>query len=223
MNGKLFMQAIIKFTSGLILTIALLFIPAGTIYYVKGWIFIAILFIPMFIAGIILMMKNPALLEKRLNAKEKQSDQKFFVLVMSMMFVSGFVCAGFNYRFSWVVLPMWVTIVSSVIFILGYIMYGEVLRENEYLSRTVEVQKNQKVIDTGLYSVIRHPMYSATLILFLSMPFVLGSPITFFILLVYPIAIISRLLSEEEYLEKNLDGYKEYEKKVKYRLIPYIF
>ena len=223
MNGKLFMQAILKFTSGLLLTIVLLFIPAGTIHFVNGWIFIAILFIPMFIAGIILMMKSPALLEKRLNSKEKQSDQKFFVLIMSIMFVLGFVCAGLNYRFSWVVLPMWVMIVSSVIFILGYIMYGEVLRENEYLSRTVEVQKNQKVIDTGLYSVIRHPMYSATLILFLSMPFVLGSPITFFILLVYPIAIISRLLSEEEYLEKNLDGYKEYEKKVKYRLIPYIF
>ena len=156
-------------------------------------------------------------------SKEIEWEKKHYYETLIIMFVLGFVCAGLNYRFSWVVLPMWVTIVSSVIFILGYIMYGEVLRENEYLSRTVEVQTNQKVIDTGLYSVIRHPMYSATLLLFLSMPFVLGSPITFFILLIYPIAIISRLQSEEEYLEKNLDGYKEYKQKVKYRLIPFIY
>ena len=223
MNKKLFLEAIIKFTLGVLIIVLLLFIPAGTINYFNGWLFMGILFIPMFIAGIIMMLKSPDLLKSRLNAKEKESQQKEVVKLSGLMFLVGFIVAGLNYRYSWIEISNIVVIIGSIIFILAYIIYAEVLRENAYLSRTIEVQKHQKVIDTGLYGVVRHPMYSATIFLFLSMPFVLGSLITFIIFLVYPFIIVKRIKNEEEYLEKNLKGYKEYKKKVKYKLIPFIW
>ena len=223
MSVKLFIQAIIKITLGVIIVGALLFIPAGTIDYWNGWLFMGILFIPMFIAGIVMMIKNPELLKKRLNAKEKQNEQKTVVLLSGLMFIVGFIVAGLNYRFVWIKLPDIVSIIASVLFIIAYILYAEVLRENTYLSRTIEVQENQKVIDTGLYGIVRHPMYSATLLLFLSMPFVLGSVISFVIFLSYPFLIAKRIRNEEEVLEKELDGYKEYKNKVKYRLIPFVW
>ena len=223
MNIKLFFEAIIKFLLGLVLVCLLLFIPAGTIKYFNGWLFIVLLFIPMFIAGIVMMLKSPTLLKSRLNAKETEKEQKQVVKLSGLMFIIGFVIAGLNYRLSWIVLPNNVIIIASIIFILSYILYTEVLRENIYLSRTIEVQKEQKVIDTGLYGIIRHPMYSATILLFLSMPLILGSIISFIIFLIYPFIIVKRIKNEEEVLEKNLRGYKEYKKKVKYKLIPFIW
>lgn len=181
------------------------------------------LFIPMFIVGIIMMFVNPKLLEKRLSAKEKISKQSTLIKLSGLMFVAGFVVAGLDYRFKWVELPPYVTYIGLGIFLLSYIMYGEVLRENTYLSRTIEVQEGQKVVSTGLYGIVRHPMYTATILLFLSMPIVLGSLISFFIFLLYPVIIIARLLNEEKFLEKELDGYIEYKQKVKYRLIPFIW
>lgn len=223
MTTKLFIQAIVKYLLGLILVGALLFIPAGTLYYSNGLLFIGLLFIPMFIVGIILMLKNPKLLERRLNAKEKESEQKEVILISGLMFLLGFVISGLNYRFNWIELPNIVVIIASILFIISYILYGEVLRENAYLLRTIEVQKDQKVVDTGLYGIVRHPMYSTTIILFLMIPLILNSLISFFIFLIYPIIIIKRINNEEEVLENNLKGYKEYKKKVKYRLIPNIW
>lgn len=223
MNIKLFLEAIIKFLLGFVLVCLLLFIPAGTIKYFNGWLFICSLFIPMLIAGIVMMIKSPSLLKSRLNAKEKEDEQKQVVKLSGLMFVIGFVIAGLNYRFSWIVLPNIVIIVVCIIFILSYIVYAEVLRENVYLSRTIEVQKEQKVIDTGLYGIVRHPMYSATIFLFLSMPLILDSIIAFIIFLVYPFIIVKRIKNEEEVLEKKLKGYKEYKNKVKYKLIPFIW
>lgn len=223
MNIKLFFEAITKFLLGFVLVCLLIFIPAGTIKYFNGWLFICLLFIPMFIAGIVMMIKAPELLKKRLNAKEKEDEQKQVVKLSGVMFVIGFVLAGLNYRFGWIELPNIVIIISSIIFILSYVMYAEVLRENVYLSRTIQVQKEQKVIDTGLYGIVRHPMYSATIFLFLSMPLILDSIISFIIFLIYPFIIVKRIKNEEEVLEKNLKGYKEYKKKVKYRLIPFIW
>ena len=223
MNIKLFLEAIIKFTLGILIIGLLLFVSAGTINYFNGWLFMGLLFIPMFIAGIIMMIKSPNLLKSRLNAKEKESEQKDIVKLSGLMFIAGFVISGLNYRYSWMDLPNIVVIIGSIIFVLSYIMYALVLRENIYLSRTIEVQKNQKVIDTGLYAIVRHPMYTATIFLFLSMPLILGSLISFIIFLVYPFIIAKRIKNEEEYLEKNLKGYKEYKKKVKYKLIPFIW
>ena len=223
MNIKLFFQAIIKFILGIIIIGLLLFIPANTMDYWNGWLFMGLLFIPMFIAGIIMMVKSPDLLRKRLNAKEKENEQKQVILFSGLMFLSGFIIAGLNYRYKWIVLPNFIVHISSVIFILAYIMYAEVLRENAYLSRTIEVQENQKVVDTGLYGIVRHPMYATTILLFLSMPFVLGSIISFVIFLVYPFIIAKRIKNEEEVLEKELVGYSEYKKKVKYKLIPFIW
>ena len=223
MNVKLFFQAIIKFVLGLVLVGALLFVPAGSIEYWNGWLFMGILFIPMFIAGIVLMIKNPELLKKRLNAKETEKDQKLVILFSAIMFISGFVVAGLNYRYNWFVLPNIVVIIASVIFLISYILYAEVLRENTYLSRTIEVQENQKVIDTGLYGIVRHPMYMATILLFLSMPLILGSIFSFAIFLVYPLIIAKRIKNEEEVLEKDLQGYTEYKEKVKYKIIPFIW
>jgi protein-S-isoprenylcysteine O-methyltransferase Ste14 len=177
----------------------------------------------MLIAGIIMYWKAPNLLKRRLNVKEKVGEQKIVIAISGIMFISVFIIAGLNYRYQWVILPNEIVIASSILFIISYLIYGEVLRENEYLSRTIEVQKNQKLIDTGLYGIIRHPMYMATLFLFLSIPIVLGSIYSFLIMLIYPILIIIRLLNEEKVLEKDLKGYKEYKKKVKYRLIPYIW
>jgi protein-S-isoprenylcysteine O-methyltransferase Ste14 len=208
---------------GLVLIGLLIFLPAGTINFVNGWIFMGLLFVPMFIAGIVMMFKNPYLLEKRLDAKEKQSEQNLVVKLSGLMFLAGFIVAGLDFRFAWLPLPKFVVITASILFLGAYALYAEVLRENTYLSRTIEVQENQKVIDTGLYGIVRHPMYSATLILFLSMPLVLGSLYAFIIFLVYPLIIVKRLKAEEEFLEKELDGYKEYKQKVKYRLIPFIW
>lgn len=223
MNQKLLIQAIIKFLAGFILISALLFLPAGTLHYKNGWIFISILFIPMLIMGIVLMLKNPELLQKRLNARESESDQKKVVAFSGIMFLLGFVTAGLNYRFQWLILSDWFVIIFSLVFLLGYGMYAEVLRENAYLSRTVEVQENQKIIDTGLYGIVRHPMYTATILMFLSIPLILGSLISFVIFLFYPVIIIMRIRNEEKILEEGLSGYTEYQKKVKYRLLPFIW
>lgn len=223
MTKKLFAQAIAKFLLGVILVGLLVFLPAGTLNFPGGILFMTILFIPMFIAGIVMMIKNPALLKSRLDAKEKQKDQSLVVKLSGLMFLSGFIVAGLDFRFGWCPLPKGVIIAASAVFIFAYILYAEVLRENTYLSRTIEVQENQTVIDTGLYAVVRHPMYSATLLLFLSMPLVLGSVISFVIFLVYPFIIVKRLKGEEEFLEKELKGYKEYKQKVKYRLIPFVY
>ena len=223
MNFKLFIQAILKYLLGLLLVGGLLFIPARTFNYFNAWLLIGILFIPMFIFGIILMIKNPTLLKSRLNAKEKQSEQKLVVGLSGLMFISGFIVAGLNYKYNWIKLPNIVVIISSIVFIIFYILYAEVLRENTYLSRTIEVVDNQKVIDTGMYGIVRHPMYIVTIILFLMIPLVLNSLISFFIFLIYPIIIIIRINNEEKVLEKELKGYKEYKNKVKYRLIPFIW
>ena len=223
MNIKLFFEAIIKIILGVVLVGLLIFLPAGTLNYFNGWLLMGILFIPMFIAGIVMMIKNPELLKRRLDAKEKIGEQKSVIKLSSLMFIVGFILAGLDYRFSLLPLPSFISIIGSILFIISYVLYAEVLRENTYLSRTIKVEKNQKVIDTGLYSIVRHPMYMATLILFLSMPLVLGSIISFLVFLIYPFIIIKRLKNEEEFLEKELDGYSEYKKKVKYRLIPFIY
>ncbi|MBQ8625770.1 MAG: isoprenylcysteine carboxylmethyltransferase family protein [Agathobacter sp.] len=223
MTLKLFFEAIIKVILGIVLIGALLFLPAGTWNYSGAWLLMGILFIPMVIAGFVMMCKNPELLKKRLNAKEKEKEQNIVVKLSGLMFVVGFIVAGLDFRFGWLVLPDWVPWVAAVFFLLAYVMYAEVLRENTYLSRTVEVQENQKVIDTGLYGVVRHPMYSATIILFLSMPLVLGSIISFVIFLAYPVIIAMRIKNEEKVLEEGLQGYSEYKQKVKYRLIPFVW
>ena len=223
MDTKLFFQAFSKFLIGLIIICILLFIPAGTVNYPNGWLFIALLFIPMFFAGIIMLFKSPDLLRRRLNAKEEEDEQKTVILVSGIIFLLAFILAGLNFRFGWFKLPSIVIIIASVIFLLAYIMYAEVLRENEYLSRTVEVSENQKVVDSGLYGLVRHPMYTSTIFLFLSMPLVLDSIFSFIVMLVYPIIIIFRIRNEEKVLENELIGYKEYKEKVKYKLIPYLW
>ena len=223
MTTRLFIQAITKFLLGVVLVGVLLFLPAGTLAFFNGWLFMSILFIPMFLAGIVMMFKNPSLLKSRLDAKEKQQDQSLVVKLSGLMFLAGFIVAGLGVRFNWYTLPTPVVIGATVVFLAAYILYAEVLRENTYLSRTIEVQENQKVIDTGLYGIVRHPMYSATLLLFISMPLVLGSVYSFLIFLMYPFIIAKRIKGEEEFLEKELAGYLEYKQKVKYRLIPFIW
>ena len=223
MTVKFFIQAIAKFLLGVVLVGVLLFLPAGTFSFFNGWLFISILFIPMFLAGIVMMFKNPTLLKSRLDAKEKQKEQSLVIKLSGLMFLAGFIVAGLGVRFNWYILPTPVVIVATFLFLIAYLIYAEVLRENTYLSRTIEVQENQKVIDTGLYGIVRHPMYSATLLLFLSMPIVLGSLYSFLIFLAYPFIIAKRIKAEEEFLEKELSGYSEYKKKVKYRLIPFIW
>ena len=222
MNKTLFIQAMLKFLLGVIIIGALIFIPAGTLQYLNGWIFMIILFVPMLIAGIVMMIKNPALLKARLDAKEKQKEQSLVIKLSGFMFIVGFIVAGLDFRWKWISVPTWLPYVALIFFLFAYVMWAEVLRENTYLTRTIKVEKNQQVIDTGLYAIVRHPMYTATLLLFLSMPLVLGSLIAFFVFLLYPILIIVRIVYEEKFLEKNLAGYTEYKKKVKYRLIPYI-
>ena len=223
MDTKLFLQALSKFLIGLIIICMLLFVPAGTIYYPNGWLFIALLFIPMFIAGIIMFIMAPDLLRRRLNAKEEEEEQKLVLLLSGIMFLLAFILAGLNFRFGWFKLPAIAIIMASIIFLIAYAMYAEVLRENEYLSRTVEVSENQKVVDTGLYGLVRHPMYTSTIFLFLSMPLVLDSILSFIVMLIYPTIIIFRIRNEEKVLEKDLDGYKEYKEKVKYKLFPYLW
>ena len=223
MSVKLFFSAIVKFLLGVVFVGALIFLPAGTILYFNGLLLMGILFVPMFLAGIVMMVKNPALLESRLDAKEKERDQSLVVKLSGLMFLVGFIVAGLGYRYDWYILPMGVSIGGAVAFLIAYIIYAEVLRENTYLSRTIRVQEGQRVVDTGLYGIVRHPMYSATLLLFLSMPIVLGSVYSFVIFLAYPFIIAKRIKGEEELLERELDGYSEYKKKVKYRLIPFIW
>lgn len=223
MTSKLFAGALAKYLLGIVLVGLLIFLPAGSLTFWSGWLLMGILFIPMFFAGIVMMLKNPALLESRLNAKETQREQSTVVKLSGLMFLAGFVVAGLGFRFHWYMLPMGVSIGAAVLFLLAYALYAEVLRENTYLSRTITVQQGQTVIDTGLYGIVRHPMYSVTLVLFLSMPIVLGSVYAFLIFLVYPFIIAKRIRHEEELLEKELSGYREYKQKVKFRLIPFIW
>ena len=223
MTKKLFMQAVTKYLLGVVLVGLLIFLPAGTFSFFNGWLFMGILFIPMFFAGMVMMIKNPNLLKIRLGAKEKQEEQSIVVKLSGVMFLAGFIIAGLGYRFGWYTLPKTIVIGAAVVFLFAYILYAEVLRENTYLSRTIEIQENQKVIDTGLYGIIRHPMYNVTLLLFLSMPLVLGSIYSFLIFMLYPFIIAKRIKGEEEFLERELNGYREYKQKVKYRLIPFIW
>lgn len=223
MSIKLFIEALLKYLLGILLVGALIFVPAGTIYFINGWVLMGVLFIPMFIAGIVMMVKNPKLLASRLDAKEKQKGQGIIIKLSGLMFVIGFIVAGLDYRFNLLRINKIYTYIFAVVLLLSYLMWAEVLRENTYLSRTIRVEENQKVVDTGLYGIVRHPMYSATIILFLSMPIVLGSFASFLIFLVYPILIIFRIKNEEKLLEKELEGYIEYKKRVKYRIIPFIW
>ena len=223
MTKDLFLQALTKYLAGVALVALLLFLPAGTIHWPRGWLFMGVLFIPMLGAGIVMMLKNPALLRRRLNAKEKEMSQKQNIALSGGMFVAGFALAGLDYRFHWLQLPLWVSLCAAALFLLGYGLFAEVLRENEYLSRTVEVQAGQKVVDTGLYGLVRHPMYTATLLLFLMMPLILGSVIALIPFLAYPAIILRRIGNEEEVLERELAGYSDYKRRVKHRLIPFIW
>ena len=223
MTKSLFLSSTGKFTLGVVLIGALLFLPAGTTAYPQGWLLMGILFIPMFIAGLVMMAKNPALLRSRLNAKEKQREQSIVVKLSGLMFLVGFILAGLSYRFGWLMLPRWVSILGAVLFLISYALYAEVLRENTWLSRTIEVQEGQQVVSTGLYGIVRHPMYAVTLVLFLSMPLVLGSALAFIVFLAYPFIIMKRIRNEEEVLARELNGYPEYMQKVRWRLIPFIW
>lgn len=223
MKKELLKEAITKIVVGIILIGLLLFIPAGTLSWLYGWIFMGMLFVPMLIAGIVMYFKAPDLLESRLRAKETQSEQKQVIGFSGIMFLLVFILAGLNFRFKWIILPEIAVYIGIAIFLLSYALFGEVLRENRYLSRVIEVQKDQKVVDSGLYGIVRHPMYFATLFLFLSMPLVLNSLPSFIVMLSYIPIIVKRIRNEEEVLEKELSGYKEYKRKVRYRLIPFIY
>ena len=223
MSKSLLKQAILKFVIGILLVGLIIFLPAGTLSFWNGWLFLSVLFIPLFIIGAILLIKNPELLKRRLNAKETRGEQGIIVKLSGVMFLLGFVLAGLDYRFDWFFLPHWVSVISSILFLISYSLYAEVLRENTYLSRTIEVQEDQKVVDTGMYGIIRHPMYTVTILMFLSIPLILGSVFSFVIFLFYPLLIVKRIKDEEEFLEKELKGYIEYKEKVKYRLFPYIW
>ncbi len=223
MDSKLFMRAITKFVSGVVLVGLLLFLPAGTIRFRQAWLLMGILFVPMFIAGLIMMKKSPELLRKRLNVREQQSEQKTVIALSGLMFLASFIVAGLNYRFAWFVLPIWVSYIAAVLFLIGYLLYAQVLRENVYLSRTVEVQKDQKVIDTGLYGIVRHPMYMSTVLLFFAIPLVLGCLISFVIMFAYIPIIAKRIRNEEQVLEEGLEGYAAYKKRVRYKVIPFVW
>jgi len=223
MEKNLPVQAVVKFLSGVVLVGLLIFLPAGTFSFFGGQLLMGILFVPMLAAGIVMMVKNPSLLEKRLRAKEAQKDQRLVVKLSGLMFLAGFILAGLGFRFEWLLLPKIVQLAGAAVFLIAYLLYAEVLRENAYLSRTIEVSENQKVIDTGLYGIVRHPMYAATLLLFLSMPVVLGSVYALVVFLAYPFIIVNRIRGEEKLLEKELDGYTEYKSRVKYRLIPFVW
>ena len=223
LDKNLFKQAISKFLLGVVILGLLIFLPAGSLSYWQGWLLMGILFVPMFVAGLVMWVKNPELLRKRLNAKEEEKEQKTVVALSGLIFIAVFVVAGLNWRYQWLLLPNWAVWVSAVVFLACYLLYAEVLRENTYLSRTIEVQENQKVIDTGLYGIVRHPMYSATTLLFLSMPLVLASPLSFAIMLLYIPLIAKRIRNEEKVLEEGLEGYKEYKTRVKSKVIPFIW
>ena len=223
MDKKLLLQAVVKFLAGVILLAVLLFLPAGTFQYPQAKLLMAVLFVPMFLAGLVMMVKDPELLRKRLNMKENEEEQRSVIVCSGIMFIAAFVTAALSFRYNWLMLPFPVSIAASAVFLFGYLLFAEVLRENSYLSRTIEVQEGQKVIDTGLYGVVRHPMYMATVILFLAMPLILGSLLSFLILLLYFPIITKRIRNEEKVLEEGLPGYKEYKEKVKYRLLPFIW
>ena len=220
---KLFLSAIAKFAFGVVLVGALLFLPAGSLAFLQGWMLMAVLFVPMFAAGMVMLFVKPDLLKRRLNAKEKRKTQDLVIKLSGLMFIAGFVLSGLNFRFGWYTLPMGVSIIGVVLFLTAYALYAEVLRENTYLSRTIEVSEGQKVVDTGLYGIVRHPMYAVMLLLFLSMPLILGSIYALPIFLFYPFIIAKRIKDEEQLLEEELEGYVEYKQKVKYRLIPFIW
>ena len=222
MRLRLLLSALTKYLVGVVMVGALVMLPAGSVEYWQGWLFMAVLFIPIFIAGVVMLVRSPELLEKRLSAKERASEQSLVVKLSGLLFVAVFVIAGFNWRYGWCMLPEWAVWSAVVLFLAGYMLYAEVLRENVYLSRTIEVQAGQKVIDTGLYAVVRHPMYTATILLFLAMPLVLSSPLSFALMLLYIPLIIKRIKHEEALLERELEGYSDYMHRVKYRLIPYI-
>ncbi len=223
MTKALFWSAITKFALGCLLVGLLIFLPAGTWNYPKGWLLMGILFVPMFLAGVVMMARNPQLLRKRLQAKEQQRSQSLVIQLSGLMFLTGFLLAGLSHRFSWFPLPDWVSYAAAVVFLAAYLLYAEVLRENAYLSRTIEVQEGQTVIDTGLYGIVRHPMYSATVLLFLAMPLVLGSIVSFGVFLCYPALIVFRIKGEEQLLEAELPGYAAYQETVKYRLLPFVW
>jgi len=223
MDKKLLCSATAKFILGLVCTGALLFLPAGTIYFPNGWLLLAVMFLPVFVAGLVMMKANPALLRSRLQAKEQQGEQRLVVGLSGLMFLCGFLAAGLDFRFGWSAMPGWVPVFAAAAFLAAYGLYAEVLRENTWLSRTVRVQEGQRVVDTGLYGIVRHPMYAATVILFLAVPLVLGSWVSFAFFLVYPLLIVKRIRNEEQVLEAELNGYADYKTRVKYRLIPYIW
>ena len=220
---KLLISALTKFTCGLLLVGLLIFLPAGSLTYPYGWLLIALLFGPMLVAGFVMLFKSPEFLTKRLDAKEKQATQKGVLAFSGLMFIAGFVVAGLDYRFSWSQMPAWVVIIASVLFLAAYALYAEVMRENAYLSRTIKVEEGQKVVDTGLYGIVRHPMYMATILLFMMIPLILGSWHALIVFAFYPAIIIVRLKDEEELLTRELPGYAEYKRKVKYRIIPFVW
>jgi protein-S-isoprenylcysteine O-methyltransferase Ste14 len=222
-DHRLLKEACVKFGAGVLLVAILVFLPAGTLHYPGAWLLMAVLFIPMFFAGLVMWRKAPALLESRLQAKERESQQKQVIGLSALMFLGGFILAGLDHRYHWTAMPKWLSVAAAMVFLLGYLMFAEVLRENAYLSRTIQVQEGQKVVDTGLYGIVRHPMYFATVLLFLSIPLVLGSLLAFVIFLVYPFIIAKRIRHEEEFLAQELPGYEAYRKKVKYRMIPFVW
>ena len=223
MTKKLFVQAMTKFFVGVLAVGLLIFLPAGTLRFGQGWLLMGVLFVPMFLAGLFLMVKDPAQLRRRLDAREKEMTQKTVLLLSGLMFLAAFVLAGLSFRFGWLRFPRWVSVLGAILFLLGYVLYAFVLKENAYLARTVKVEKGQKLVDTGLYGVIRHPMYAATLLLFLSMPLILGSLLSLLVMLVYPFIIARRIQNEEQVLMRELPGYREYRKKVRWRLIPFLW
>ena len=223
MTKGLFVKALTRFGAGVILVGVLLFLPAGTLDFFGGWLFMGVLFVPMLLLGVILCVKAPELLEKRLRAKEARGEQSLVVKLSALMFLTGFITAGLDCRFGWSELPRWVNWMGAGLFLLSYLLYGEVMRENAYLSRTVEVQQGQKVVDTGLYGIVRHPMYAATVLMFCSMPLVLGSLPAFEIFLLYPFLLVVRIRDEEELLVQELEGYRDYQRKVRYKMIPFIW
>ena len=220
---KLLFEAIVKFTCGLLLVGLLIFLPAGTFGYTYGWLFVGLLFVPMLIAGFVMLFKSPDFLKKRLDAKEKQATQKGVLAFSGLMFIAGFVVAGLDFRFGWSYMPDWVVIAASALFLIAYGLYAEVMRENAYLSRTIKVEEGQKVVDTGLYGIVRHPMYAVTILLFLMIPLILGSWYALIAFAFYPAIIVVRLKDEEKLLTKELPGYCEYKQRVKYRIIPFIW
>ena len=223
MTKKLFVQAMTKFFVGVLAVGLLIFLPAGTLRFGQGWLLMGVLFVPMFLAGLFLMVKDPDRLRRRLDAREKEMTQKTVLLLSGLMFLAAFVLAGLSFRFGWLRFPRWVSVLGAILFLLGYVLYAFVLNENAYLARTVKVEKGQKLVDTGLYGVIRHPMYAATLLLFLSMPLILGSLLSLLVMLVYPFIIARRIQNEEQVLMRELPGYREYRKKVRWRLIPFLW